>query len=169
MTIDPAQIAQTLRDLLADPTMYPDEFKAWLPRWAEVNPPNLPFDQMAGFPDYQIKPATIPDEINVTATTYVIWPTGPVIDKLPPGKYLITYGSTGHGNVSQRLAVQVDSTAVATDTAECLKWDKTTDETHSGQIVKDVKAKIQLVYQCRVAGGSVFFSNRFITAQRISQ
>jgi len=165
---DDGHVASMLAQLLRDPTLYPDEFKAWLTNWMEVSPPTLPLDQISGFSDYQIKSVTTDPEISITGGAAYVTSGGPIVSNLPPGKYLVIYSATGHGNASQRISVMVDNVTVDPDTPDCARWDSTTDQSHGSQIVVDLKKEVQMVYRSPVGGSVVYFSNRTLSVQRIS-
>lgn len=87
-------IVQTVLGMLNDPTSLPQNFKGWIPKYIEVNPPLLPISQIAGFSQFTAQPADfVAATETTTSTTYGDLATvGPVLSGLPDGQYLFYYG-----------------------------------------------------------------------------
>jgi len=165
---DDGHVASILIKLLRDPTLYPDEFKAWITNWVEVSPPTLPLEQVAGFSDYQVKSEKDDDEITVAGGPNYLQKDGPALGELLSGRYQVIFSATGHGDASQRMALMVDGTMPDPDTADCARWDSTTDQSHGGQLIVDIKKTVELVYRGPVDGSTVYFSSRTLSVQRVS-
>lgn len=102
-------IQQTIVDLISNWSMLPNEFKAGIPQYLEINPPLLPVSQIFGFAQFTAQPSTGTNAFSGTlVASGSTSGAGPTIDALPAGKYLFIAGYIGVGdsvNIAQSWAI----------------------------------------------------------------
>lgn len=89
-------IREIVRGMLTDPLTLPDEFRSWMPRHLEIDPPTLPVAQLTGFAQFTAVAATpIITSETVTSTVYADAATvGPILTSLADGNYILIYGAS---------------------------------------------------------------------------
>lgn len=98
----------------ADPSLFSDGLKQWVPNWSEQNI-QLSVDQLVGYQQFSASAVTaVITEESSSSNTAVYGPLttrGPFVTGLPDGKYRIDWGAAASTNNSQyrcKMGVSVD-------------------------------------------------------------
>lgn len=175
---DITQVQALLQQLLADPSVYPEEFKAWLPNYLATNPPDLNIDQINGFQQFTVNQALNPNSGSIGGTAYNdlnSTDVGPTISKLSDGLYLFGYGAGARtSNTGVRAKMNLSINGVVSDTATPQAYTLSPNDVSIGS-----QAQVRLsggvsgnTVTCKYCvGGSNavgYFSQRYMNCFRVS-
>lgn len=162
---------EEMQEALGHPLLYPEEFKDYISDYVATHLPEIPITQVYGFHVERFRDHVINTSESTSSTSYTnLATTGPTIDKLPDGVYLVFVGfKVVSSLVDQAMSFSVDGAAAVDDNAAF--------GNHSGSTFKcsivDLRSPLpvhqhSLVAKYKVPSGvSRAFSKRFMIALKV--
>lgn len=161
-------IRQTIVDVLSDQTSLPADFKSWLPKYLEANPPLLPISQIFGFAQFTAKTSgsVLTSETTASAAYVDLATVGPTISGLPPGQYVVMYSAFAKNSAAANLSVFSPSFNAATPVDADQGGAAGTDGSYSMAftIVTLSSASNTVKLQYKASAGTGTFINRRLVA-----
>ena len=144
----------------------------------EQDPPRIPIKQITGFTGFTAYSAFVNADEGTSATTYGALATpGPLLDKLAPGQYLLSYGAIASAPATAGftgiMAPTVNGGSPPAG-SECVFYVAPAPQVTNGSMSavvtldQDGGNRIECLYLSNAGGTTINFRNRWLTALRFA-